>query len=206
VNVGSMDGIIDANGNFVVQPQYFKIFPVSDKSYTYCLTDGGKEGLISSTGVILAEPKYNSISNADSNGYHQVCLDGKWGFLSVEGKTLIECKYDYANEFSGALSAVAVGATKKLPSGFPLEARWGYIDRAGDWFIEPMYAHASSFSDSLASVLLEEGIMMPCQPIYINESGCEVLRLPHRVHCDEFYDGMAVVWYKEAYGYVAKPK
>ncbi len=58
----------------------------------------GLWGLKSYKGDILAPPVYEEIFEANEDGVAVVQKNGKFGYLSNDGKTLIECVYDDAND------------------------------------------------------------------------------------------------------------
>jgi hypothetical protein len=68
---------------------------------------------------------------------------GKWGYISAEGKTIIECQFDMAREFSEELAAVMV------------DSLWGFIDPTGKMVIPSGFYEAYIFSDGLCNVYIK---------------------------------------------------
>ena len=49
------------------------------------------------------------------NGFKQVCLEGKWGFVDVKGKLICPIKYDRVYDFlDGAIEISAKGFTRDI--------------------------------------------------------------------------------------------
>ena len=63
-----------------------------------------------------------------------VCIDGKWGFINVDGELVIPCKFEDARAFAYTLAPVK-------QSGM-----WGYVDTAGEIVIEPQFEDAYAFN------------------------------------------------------------
>lgn len=65
----------------------------------------------------------------------------KYGYIDTEGKEVIACKYQWANNFSDGLAAVTEDGKK-----------YGYIDHQGNWVIEPILDYARDFKQGKARV------------------------------------------------------
>lgn len=68
---------------------------------------------------------------------------GKWGYINQEGLKVIECKFNFASDFSEGLAAVKV------------DSLWGFIDFRGEVIIKPKYWDERippRFSDGLCQV------------------------------------------------------
>lgn len=62
--------------------------------------------------------------------------DGLWGFVSLDGKVLLEPQFEDASSFSKGMAAV-----KK-------DGKWGYIDKTGAFLIPPTFDEAGPLSPS----------------------------------------------------------
>jgi len=147
--------------------------------------------------------------------------DGKWGFVSEDGKVRIPFKYDDAHWFSsdglasvklnGKYGAVNIAGDIVIPFlyaedlGFSeglararIGREYGYIGINGRVIIPFIYSEASSFSEGLAPVR-ENGIWK-----YINHQGETILSCPnyHRVY--SFEGGLAEVEYANKFGFIDK--
>ena len=126
VGVDGKDGIINLQGEWVVEPKYDDIdyriqhFPEIDQTLVR-VTSQKKDGIINIHGEEIIPCKYESFSfSLYSEGYIPARKDGKWGFITIEDKVAIPFEYDYANEFKDGVARVQVGD------------EWFYIDKDGN--------------------------------------------------------------------------
>ena len=68
-------------------------------------------------------------------------LDGKWGAVNKEGKTIVPFKYEKLNVFNEGVA------------GFRINGKFGFIDIYGNEVIKPQFDDVSSFYNGLAAVL-----------------------------------------------------
>jgi len=111
-----------------------------------------------------------------SNGRSGIVLiaeKGKRGYIDINGKQIIDIKYDLAYEFSDGLAAVQTKGT------------WGYIDKTGKYIIQPVYEDASTFSEGLA------GVKLKGKYCCIDIKGNKVFDCDYRI--GEFADGVAPI-------------
>lgn len=106
----------------------------------------GKYMMIDTKGREITEPLFDDADFfVNINEYAAVKIDDKWGFLNLEGKLIIDAKYDDAFSFSCGLAPVLV------------EGKWGYIDINEKLVIEPQFNMAKSFNKKgMAQVLKTE--------------------------------------------------
>lgn len=72
-------------------------------------------------------------------------VDGKWGFISLEGEWVIEPEFDDAGSLDSGLAPVKVSD------------KWGYIDATGKMILEPQFDEAGSFNDKGIATVTYEG-------------------------------------------------
>ena len=115
VGVDGKDGIINLQGEWVVEPKYdhidyeIKHFPDIDQTLVR-VTNQKKDGIINLRGEELIPCKYDSLWGwEDSEGYIPARKDGKWGFITLEDKIAIPFEYDHANEFKDGKARVWLG-------------------------------------------------------------------------------------------------
>lgn len=75
-----------------------------------------------------------------TDSYVKMNKNGKWGFMTRDGKEVIEAKFDDVSVFKEDLCCVEING------------KMGYVNREGAFVIEPQYDLAMSFSEGLANV------------------------------------------------------
>ena len=91
VKKGQRYGMVNTQGQLVVPAVYDRIVPTAANRYLVYQNDpqrGALVGLVSKAGKPLIHPKYESIQDLN-NGYVIVGRNGKYGLLTVEGRTTI---------------------------------------------------------------------------------------------------------------------
>ena len=71
-------------------------------------------------------------SNAE--GYAAIKKNGKWGFVDINGKVVIEPKYENARSFSNGNAAI-------MENG-----KWGFINKKQSQIVECRFDDAKDFS------------------------------------------------------------
>jgi tetratricopeptide (TPR) repeat protein len=106
----------------------------------------GKYMMIDTTGREITKPLFDDIDFfININEYAAVKIGNKWGFANLEGKLVIEAKYDGAFSFSHGLAPVLV------------EGKWGYIDINEKLVINPQFNMAKPFNNKgIAPILKSE--------------------------------------------------
>ena len=126
---------------------------------------------------ILNDPRVNSKEVGEREGikYFQVMQNGKTGFRDLDGKIVIEPKFDNAEMFSEGLSTVKVGD------------KYGLIDEKGNYVLtlQP-YEYLGSVHNGLASFRANDKYG------FLNTAGQEIIK-PQFVWVDEFSEGLCVV-------------
>ena len=115
------DVVMDENGICSNQ----KVFIVKEKNSYH---------IVSSKGKNIGEESFDAAKAFTKDGYAAVQKNGKWGFVDIEGKLVIDYQYDDALSFSNGYAAVKEGDA------------WGYIDTENSMAIEPDLAFATSLS------------------------------------------------------------
>jgi len=154
--------------------------------------------------------------------------DGKWGYINLEGKTVIEPVYAYAGFFSEGLAIISDGdlygyidtrnqavippkytGAGEFTNGYAAVCTgdwqsgtvlWGYIDATGKEIVSPRFLYADSFSpEGRALVWMEQGEeVVKC---FINTSG-EVFIPDSFEICSGFSDGLALIRQNDLFGYI----
>ncbi|MFW5838228.1 MAG: WG repeat-containing protein, partial [Desulfovibrionaceae bacterium] len=112
--------------------------------------------------------------------------DELYGFRDATGQTVVPPIYEYADEFSEGLAAVA------------LDGRFGFIDPAGEVVVPLKYEDARAFSEGLAAVM-QEGLFG-----YLAKTGAMVIS-PAFPDARGFSEGLAAAADESGlYGYIDK--
>jgi hypothetical protein len=92
-------GMVNRKGDAVIPTEYSQIIPAENNRYMLFTTKlvSGKEilqvGLASESGVVLVHPKYDSLKDL-GNGYLIVSRNGRFGLLTLNGRSTIPMKHD----------------------------------------------------------------------------------------------------------------
>lgn len=113
-----------------------------------------------------------------SEGFLNVCIDGKWGYIDFRGETMAPFEYDYAKPFSCGMAKVR----KMTQTGYVN----GFVDVKGQFVTNDYLMGADCFHDGLAVTFNGEyGI--------VDKQGRLVVPYqPNRI-IEDYKDGMAVV-------------
>jgi hypothetical protein len=177
VRLHDHDGVIDANGYFIVKPKYDTIQPFSEGRAVVIDQDGFK--LIDESGKEITNKAYSFIGDfkdgraviaeADEHGQNL------YGYLNRMGKEVLSPQYEAATEFHEGHAVVKeknggialIGLTGKIIQRYPYpaageygegllafqkEEKYGYIDEQGKMIIPPQFAYAGRFENGRAIV------------------------------------------------------
>ncbi len=119
---------------------------------------------------------------------------GKWGFIEVDGKILIQPEWDAVGWL------VVMGQPVVFSEGLcgvQKDGKWGYIDTSGHLVIPNQFDTAQPFVEGLALVTLGN------QRGYIDKSGHYAIN-PQFDEAFGFHDGLAVVRAEGGWGFINK--
>ena len=145
-------GVIDSNGQTIIDPSYEEIItiPNSKNDVFLCVYDVNYEtgeyktkALNSKNEEIFTQyDQIEAISNNDENNnlwnesnILRVKKDGKYGIIDLSGKELTEIKYEEIVAVSGIENALQVKENNK----------YGVIDSEGKLIVEPKYTEVTNF-------------------------------------------------------------
>lgn len=111
--------IIDANGNQVGN-KLFDDIKVDEKGVAFrngiaFAKENGKYILIDTQGNQVGNERWDDVDCFNSKQPAAVSKDGKWGYVDISGKMVLDYTYDCAKSFSYGFAAVQV------------QDKWGYI-------------------------------------------------------------------------------
>ena len=104
----------------------------------------------------------------------RICRNNKYGFMDRNGREVIPCKYDDAEDFSEGLVRVQKGG------------KYGFIDQTGKEVVPYKYDKANDFSEGLARVEKNKKYG------FIDRTGKEVIACKYD-EAEDFHDGLACV-------------
>ena len=144
---GGKWGVIDIGADWLIPPEYDEL--ITD-DLGRCYARGAVFAKLSGTVYLIISGErqnegYEDARPFSDEGFAAVKRGGKWGFIDISGKLIIDFIFDDALSFGQHLAAV-----KK-------DDLWGYIGMYGTMAIEPVFLDAKSFSGGSAPVLTEKG-------------------------------------------------
>lgn len=81
-----------------------------------------------------------------SEGFYEVKIDGKYGFVDAQNRLRIANRYDDVGPFSESMAAIK------------LMGKWGFIDKKERLVVQPIYNKPSVFKNGLAIVANDKGV------------------------------------------------
>ncbi len=118
--------------------------------------------------------------------------DGKYGFSDKNGDTLIECKYDYVEDFSNGLALVKNNPVYKVVDTN------GVLFSLDEYDQSPRFRHDMGEHHSGLPVIIKQ---WHCS--YISSSGDVVLEIPYQ-DAGSFENGKAMVFEGDRINYISK--
>jgi len=209
-------GYMDRHGNFKIAPKYYTATPFSGGYACVGMylseIDELYYGVIDHNGMFVLHPQFSfEIEISEGIALINMTLGNEgipeqslWRYISLSGKTWIECKtkrnVSLYGRFSGGLAVVEM--LDPLPSQPDTASlSYGYMDTSGRFAIEPRFCcHACDFSEGLAAV---ESAWEPEGPGwgFIDKTGGFVIK-PQFDWAFPFHEGIARVSQKNKYGFI----
>lgn len=144
------------------------------------LVKDGKSGLFGLDGTKYTDCVFDAFGTFNGSGLAPACLNGKWGMVDLDGKTVVEHFYDTQAEAeaAGALTPVSQEIVDEdaLHEGLRRiwdreNDRWGYVDAAGEQVAPYVFDAVGYFDHGVAAVksgdtfgLLKNPLLEPEQP------------------------------------------
>jgi len=136
-------GYINTEGKVAIEPQYINAYDFSgDKALVK--TKDGKNALINKSGEILTTLNYEKVRGF-SDGAIVLENNNMFGYLTEEGKILVEAKYGRAEPFSEDYAIV--NNSDKYNSNL-----FGLINKKGEFVINPQYGGIWKVGNNLYAV------------------------------------------------------
>lgn len=145
---GGKWGYLDANGKWVIEPQFESAGPFTD-GFAVVLV-GGRRGLIDQNGKFVVNPQYYQIL-VPAEGYAGFEDGIKWGFIDMKGRVVIAPSFIGSPNTRGTWER-PVGPFSQGLAAVKTDSGWGYINATGKLVVEPQFDSADEFQDGLAHV------------------------------------------------------
>ena len=186
-------GVIDKDGNYVIQPHYDSVY-VWDWMYeglTLVMLDD-KKVYIDKNGKMIIDPQGMPVKKEyiNDNPLLVIKQGDKYGYSS-NGKTVIKPEFDEATDFLSSKHYPCPYAKVKINS------KYGFIDKTGKYIINPQYDELDWFREGFA------GVKIDGKWGFVDFFGTVVIKPVYDSVC-WFSDGLAVVSIKKRYGAINK--
>lgn len=168
---------INPEGKVVLEVPYNNAYSFSDGKAKVEL--GDKYNYIDSTGALLLDwVDYE-------RDYHAAISEGKFGYIDKNNKTVIDYKFDYAEDFVNGYAKIRIGDRKT--------GKYAIIDKTGKQISE-LYNDISEFNDGVSIVKSDEKYAI------IDTTG-KVLSIWYS-EIQPFVDDIAIVKLDERYAFI----
>ncbi len=153
VRVGSLWGLIDPKGQWIVEPSY-EFIEISEETKLAIICQKGKYGLIDDKGQVKINASYEKMSFL-KDGKMSFVKNGKTGMINEKGVELISAKYKgiyaYANFPDKSKFSFYVQIEEEVPTkgGFYIKNKTGIIEKSGRVTIIDKDESYSFFRDDL---------------------------------------------------------
>lgn len=139
-------GAYSADGRMVLAAVYDEITATDKENTCFAVRQGTVWKFIHGDGSIASDEEFDYIGEFSEEGLGVVRQKDKWGYVSLQGKIVINPQFEGAQNFSGGLAAVKQ------------QGKWGFIDAHGIVKITPQFTEVySGFSEGLAAVQSADG-------------------------------------------------
>ena len=179
-------------------------------------------GIIDLEGKLIVEPIYSSLL-FPSEGLIAAQKNGKWGYINLDGETVVPFLFDEARSFSSGLAAVGVDYSNYIESikdedtwqielfglsideyfdyGIPNKLMlYGFVNQTGAVVIEPKYQRVTDFGGQYAFVSRgynESFIINHSGQVALNLQDLYDLRCAYSIECQVTQKG--TIWIKALY-------
>ena len=134
-------GLLDEEGKRVIKPEFDEISALQEDSIYYAKSENGYS-FITKSGAIMNEDddRFESINDM-SEEFIGVKIDGRWGFVDINGKLRVANQYDNIGPYNEGLAPIKI------------LGRWGYIDKREDIVVQPAYDTVYRFKGGVCEVV-----------------------------------------------------
>ena len=134
-------GLLDENGKRVIKPEYDVISKLQEDSIYYAKSEKGYSFITKSGKIMNSDDERFEEVRDMSELFIGVKIDGRWGFVDINGKLRIANQYDNIGPYNEGLAPIKI------------LNRWGYIDKREDIVVQPAYDTVYHFRGGLCEVV-----------------------------------------------------
>ena len=134
-------GLLDEEGQRVIRPEFDEISKLQEDSIYYARSEKGYSFITKSGSIMNANDNRFEDINDMSEEFIGVKIDGRWGFVDINGKLRIANQYDNVGPYNEGLAPIKI------------LGRWGYIDKREDIIVQPAFDTVYHFKGGLCEVI-----------------------------------------------------
>ena len=141
MTLDSKFGLLDEEGDRVIKPEFDEISGLQEDSIYYAKSEKG-HSFITKSGKIMDEndDRFEAIHDMTEE-YIGVKIDGRWGFVDINGKLRVSNQYDNVGPYNEGLAPIKI------------LGRWGYIDKREALIVQPRYDTVYYFQGGVCEVV-----------------------------------------------------
>ena len=136
-----MWGVIDAKGNYIIEPQFLEIRPLSAGWIAVQSVHLRKPWWVLGFGGGIMDEEGNYIVRFDDMirpaAEDREFWDEVWGIMDGKGHYIFEPQFDQIRPFAAGIAAISIPAARIGPG--PPGYKWGLVDRKGHYIFEPQF-------------------------------------------------------------------
>ena len=134
-------GLLNEDGKRIIKPEFDAISNLKEDSIYYAKSSNGYSFITKSGKIMNANDIRFEEINDMSEEFIGVKIDGRWGFVDINGKLRVANQYDNIGVYNEGLAPIKI------------MDRWGYIDKREDIIIQPAYDTVYTFKGGLCEVV-----------------------------------------------------
>jgi len=133
-------GLLDEDGKRVIRPEYIEISALQEDSIYFARSEKGYSFITKSGKIMNKDDKRFEEINKMTEEFIGVKIDGRWGFVDINGKLRVSNQYENVGFYNEGLAPIKV------------LGRWGYINKREDLIVQPAYDTVFQFTGGLCRV------------------------------------------------------
>jgi hypothetical protein len=134
-------GLRNEDGVRIIKPEFVEISDLQEDSIYFARSHSGYSFITKSGEVMVSnDPRFEEINDM-SEEFIGVKIDGRWGFVDINGKLRVANQYENIGPYNEGLAPIKI------------LGRWGYIDKREDIMVQPAYDTVYSFKNGLCEVV-----------------------------------------------------